>query len=299
MTVSEPSTWTDPDVIVQAGAGLAAIVAAIVVIVQTILTRKALEEAAKSRATAEAALAVARSEHRNSTFLAIEAVRSRIALNAPSAKLHVDEIIDAIYSPSITGSGYAERWPHDYVFHIGDSQRLLMVRAAVTLRNTGPRATRFTLHRAIRHGVWRAEETGRSYLAGTDVGPEDVLLEAGEAFTGYWEVTRPMHEWIEIFEVRSTGEGPGPEAVLEAYVDDGHDTGASYAYRVLLGGAALKPERPSVRETWVFAGLWNPAVNPDVGVGSGSQPTTVTAWLSKRESVPLPAAVPAVDQPES
>lgn len=292
--MNEPSTWTDPDVIVQAGAGIAAIVAAVVVIVQTVLTRKALTEAARSRATAEVALDVARSEHRNSTFLAIEAVRSRIAGNAPSAELHVEEVIDAIYSPSITGSGYAERWPDGYVFHVRDSQRLLMVRAEVTLRNTGSRAARFTLHRALRRGVWPPDERGIAYLAGTKPGPRDVLLAPGAALNGYWEVTRTMGEWIEIFEGRAAGGGSGPEAVLEASADDGQDTGASYAYRVVLGGAALKPERPDFRETWVFAGLWDATENPEAGVGTGTQPTTVTAWLSKRESVPLPDVTPNV-----
>lgn len=288
-------------VIVQGGADLIAIAAAVVIIIQTSLTRRALRESVDSRKVAEDALEVARAENQNSTFLALEAVRARIALNAPSAELHVDRVIDALFSPSQTGSDYLEPWPPGHVFHINDAGLHMTVRAAVSLRNTGARSTRFTLYGAIRTPVYEPNTQGIAEMVGTRPGPTDVLLGPGEALNGYWEVTRSMQEWISIYDARQSGDA-GPEAVLEVHVDDGQDTGSRYIYGVVLGGAALRPEKAGLRETWVFAGLWDSASGRDTGMGSGTRPVKVLTWLSKSDEIRLPDAAPTLNpaaaQPE-
>ncbi|WP_396289290.1 hypothetical protein [Curtobacterium sp. KT1] len=283
----QSSSWTDPAVVVQIGASLVAIGAVIVVIVQAVYTRKALQEAGRSRETAEAALEVARAEHRNGTFLAIEAVRARISVNAPSAELHVDEVEDRLYSPSVSGSGFPEAWTDGYVFHVKEANMRLTVRAKVSLLNTGSKATRFVLYGALRTGVHRPDDAGVPLLLGTEPGPEDVLLEPGERHVGYFEVTRSLQEWIEVYDARADGD-PGPEAALEAYVDDGLDTGASYTFAVVIGGPALIPERPGLRETWLFAGLWDPKSGHDAGIGFGTRPIVTRAWLSKTNNIAVP-----------
>lgn len=290
----QSSSWADPAVIVQIGAGLVAIVAVIVVIVQAVYTRKALQEAGRSRETAEAALKVARAEHRNGTFLAIEAVRARISVNAPSAELHVDEVEDRLYSPSVSGSGFPDAWGDGHVFHISEADLRLTVRAKVSLLNTGQKATRFVLHGALRTGVHRPDDAGVPLLIGTAPGPGDVLLAPGEQHVGYFEVTRSLREWVEIYDARVGGDS-GPEAALEAYVDDGLDTGASYTFAVVIGGSALTPERPGLRETWLFAGLWDSKSGHDTGVGSGTRPVVTRAWLSKTSNIAVPDGPSAPD----
>lgn len=289
----ETSSWTDPAVVVQIGAGFVAIVAAVVVIVQAIYTRRALEEAGRSRRVAEQALAVAQAEHQNSTFLSTEAIRARISVSAPSAELHVEAVDDRLFSPSISGSGYPEAWPAGYVFHVREAERILMVRAEVTLLNTGLKSTRFVLNRALRTAVTRTDEHGVPILIGTEPGPEGVLLKPGEQFAGYFEVSRPLREWIEVFDTRAAGDS-GPETALEAYVDDGLDTGATYVFAVVLSGAAVIPERPGLRETWVFAGLYDPRTGRDTGIGTGTRQVVARAWLSKTKGIELPDEPPTV-----
>lgn len=291
------TSWTDPTVIVQGAAEVIALAAAAIIIAQTAFTRRALRESSESRRVAEEALTVARAESRNSTFLALEAVRARIALNAPSAELYVDEIQDAIFSPSPTNSESDERWPDGHEFHIGQTQLRLKVRASVTLLNTGSRSTRFTLHRAIRRGQYSSNAYGEPVLVGTDPGPTDVLLEPGKSFQGYWEVTRSMQEWIDIYDARAAG-NPSPEAVLEVHVDDGQDTGAHYIYSVVLGGSALIP-KPGLRETWIFAGLYDASRGSYDGVGSGNRPVKVLSWLSKSDNVRLEDSAPVLAQDAS
>lgn len=279
------STWTDPDVIVQGIAGLAALVGTAVVVTQTVLTRKALREAASSRQVAEEALAIARKEQGYSALLSIEAVKSRIALHAPRADFVVDRIFDAAYAASTVPSGHPQPYPEGHIFRVTDTSLQIMIRAHVRLTNTSTYTTRFTLHEQLRYGISIPSLEGSAELKGTRPGPRDILLRAGESHSGYWEVTRTVGEWIEIYQKRQRGEKEN-EAELSAYVDDGLETGASYAFTVLLGGAALAPEQAGLTESWVFAGLYANSSTCD-GVGPGTKPTSATYWLSRSRNIPL------------
>ena len=285
------SSWTDPDVIVQLVASATAVVAFGAVVVQTVLTRKALDEASSSRRVAEEALNVARAEQSYSALLSVEAIKARIASNAPSADFTVDHIEDAAFLPSVLSSGHPQAAPDGQVFTTLAGQQIVMIRAKVTLRNTGDRAARFVLHGAIRRPVTGdPDDNGVPHMVGTRAGPRDVLLAAGESTTGYWEVNRTVDEWIAIYDARHGGR-PDEGAELVAYFDDGHDTGASCWYTLVLDGAALQPQSPALRESWVYAGLYENSLTYD-GVGSGVKPVNVRYWLSRQRNMPLPELAP-------
>ncbi len=155
-----------------------------------------------------------------------------------------------------------------------------MVRFSVTLRNTGPSATRFTLWGGLRKSVMKPG-SDLVEMVGTEPGPFDVLLQPNEKVDGYWEVTRTVKEWIEIYDERATG-SPGPESELTAYVDDGFDNGASYWFTLLLGGTVVEPAAAGLRETWA---LIHPSRTDAMDVGR--RPVTAKYWVSKRQELQL------------
>lgn len=275
-----PSSWTDPAVIVQAVAVLVAAVAAGAVIGQVILTRRALADANASLLIAKESLDVAREAQEQAMLLSVEAVKARVAVNAPSADLQARRDSLRLLAPSATSSGYPQPWPENKVFHISEADQPVTVRLSATLRNTGPKATRFTLWGGLRQSVLKPAGD-LVEMVGTEPGPLDVLLQPNEKVDGYWEVTRTVREWIEIYDERSAG-SPGPESELTAYVDDGFDNGASYWFTLLLGGTVVEPASTGLRETWV---LIHPSRTDAMNVGR--RPVTAKYWVSKSQELQL------------
>lgn len=275
--------WNDPAVLVQAVAVLVAAIAAFAVIWQAILTRRALADAASSLRIAEESLAIAREAQAHAALLSVEAVKARIALNAPQADLAVDRDEASLLSISTTPSGHPQPWPSGHVFHVNDSSLPIMVRVPVSLRNTGARATRFTLYEQLREPNWSHNSVGGAVLVDTSPGPFERLLAPGESVDGYWEVTRTLGEWIAIYDARQLGD-PDTDLEFAVYVDDGQDTGAGYSFRVLMGGTPVKPSDQGLRETWVLSESDH---RTGEGIGFGRLPARITYWLSKANNIPL------------
>lgn len=265
---------------VQAVAVLVAAVAAGAVIWQAVLTRRALADANASLRIAKESLDVAREAQEQAMVLSVEAVKARVAVNAPSAVLQAHRDSLRLLAPSTTSAGYPQPWPEDHIFHISDADQPVMVRVPATLHNTGSKATQFTLWGGLRKSVMKPG----GYLVemvGTEPGPFDVLLQPGEKVDGYWEVTRTVREWIEIYDERATG-SPGRESELTAYVDDGFDNGASYWFTLLLGGTVVEPAAAGLRETWV---LIHPSRTDAMDIGR--RPVTAKYWVSKSQELRL------------
>ncbi|MCC4909458.1 hypothetical protein [Microbacterium sp. cx-59] len=281
---SSASTWADPAVVVQAAAVLVAAIAAIAVIWQAVLTRRALNEAARSMKIAQDSLAVAREAQSHASLMSVEAFKTRIAANAPSADLEARIDTLKFLAPSTVASGHSQPWPENHLFHIRDGSQTITARVMVFLRNTGSRATRFVLHGNLRQSVYKPGQA-MIEMVGTAPGSPDVLLEPSESVEGYWEVTRTLDEWIAIYDARQSGE-QGSETEFSAYVDDGHDTGAGYSFTLRMGGTAVRPSSAGLRETWVLTGSYDFPTEPD-GIGIGRQPVTARYWLSKMQEQPL------------
>lgn len=278
------TSWAEPAVIVQAVAVVVAAVAAAAVIWQAVLTRRALSDANASLTLAKESLDVAREAQAHAALMSVEAVRARVAVNAPSADLVARRDTLRLLAPSTVPNGYPQPWPADHVFHISDAAQEIMVRIAVTLRNTGSRATRFTLWGALRSSVVKPSEAGLAEMVGTKRGPDDVLLQPGESVDGYWEVTRTLAEWIAVFDERASS-SPGPEYELTAYVDDGFDNGASYWFTLLLGGTVVEPSSAGLRETWALI-----AADRTDAMNVGRRPVTARYWISKSQELELRGA---------
>lgn len=77
------ASWSDPAVIIQAVAVVVAAVAAVAVIWQAHLTRRALRDAGESLLVAQQSLEVARQAGAHAALMSSEAVKLRIAANAP------------------------------------------------------------------------------------------------------------------------------------------------------------------------------------------------------------------------
>lgn len=274
------SWWTDPAVVVQAVAVLVAAVAAGAVIWQAVLTRRALADANTSLRIAKESLDVAREAQEQAMLLSVEAVKARVAVNAPSADLQARRDSLRLLAPSTTSSGYPQPWPEGTVFHISEADQPVIVRLSATLHNTGPKATRFTLWGALGKPVMKPGGD-LVEMVGTEPGPFDVLLQPNEKVDGYWEVTRTVKEWIEIYDERTSG-SPGPESELTAYVDDGFDNGASYWFTLLLGGTVVEPAAAGLRETWA---LIQPSRTDAMDIGR--RPVTAKYWVSKRQELQL------------
>jgi len=275
-----PSSWTDPAIIVQAVAVVVAAVAAFAVIWQAVLTRSALTDANRSLVIARDSLEVAREAQAHAALLSVEAIKARIAVNAPSADLEARRDSLRLLAPSTVPSGYPQEWPGEHIFHIKDSSQAILVRVPVTLRNTSNRATRFTLWGALRKSMFKPG-AALVEMVGTEPGPQDVLLEAGEKVDGYWEVSKTLAEWIAIYDDRQGG-NPGPESEFTAYVDDGHDNGGSYWFTLLMGGTVVRPSAPGLRETWI---LIAPSETDEIGIGR--RPVKARYWISKMQELEL------------
>ena len=264
----------------QAVAVLVAAIAAGGVIWQAVLTRRALSDANTSLAIAKESLDIAREAQAHAALLSVEAIKARVAVNAPSADLDARRDRLRLLAPSAVPSGYPQVWTSDKVFHIKDGSQPIMVRVPVGLQNTGQRATRFTLYGALRKSVVKPIN-GSVEMVGTEPGPPDVLLQPGERLDGYWEVTRTLAEWIAVHDERARGL-PGMESEFSAYVDDGHDNGASYWFTLLMGGTVVQPSAAGLRETWSL-------ISPDHadGIGIGRRPVTARYWISKMQELQL------------
>lgn len=80
--------------------------------------------------------------------MSVEAVKTRIAANAPSADPEADIESLRFLAPSTTPSGHLQQWPAGKEFHLRDGAQVILVRVAIHLRNTSNRTTRFTLRGA-------------------------------------------------------------------------------------------------------------------------------------------------------
>ncbi|KSU54822.1 hypothetical protein [Microbacterium enclense] len=274
------ASWSDPAVIVQAVAVVVAAVAAVAVIWQAHLTRRALRDAGESLLVAQQSLEVARQAGAHAALMSSEAVKLRIAANAPRADLAggVDEMV--VITPGSGIRGYRLPWPAIETFHVRDKHLPLTVRVPVILRNTGTAATRFVVWGALRQPV----EDAAGELVVMKPGPANYLLDPGRGAHGFWEVTRTLEEWIEVYDLRQRGEQI--ESDLVVHVDDGHDTGASYRFTLRMGGTLVRPSEAGLREAWRLTGAFG-TDEPD-GIGLGAQPLQVRYWLSKLQERPLP-----------
>lgn len=278
------ASWSDPAVIVQAVAVLVAAVAAGAVIWQAHLTRRALRDAGESLAVAQASLEVARRAGAHAALMSVEAVKLRIAAHAPRADLAADSSDLVVLTPDSGGRGLRLPWPETETFHIRDKHVPLTVRARVRLTNTGTAATRFVVRGALRE----ARHTGMGELVGTEEGSADYFLGPGKTVTGFWEVTRTLEEWIEVYDARIRGDQLTDDE-FTVYVDDGQDTGASYTFTLPMGGTLVRPTEEGLRETWRLTGAYG--TGEPHGIGYGGPVVTARYWLSKLQERPLPDSV--------
>lgn len=213
--------------------------------------------------------------------MSTEAVKLRIAAHAPRADLSVSASEMVALTPGSGDRGYRLPWSTAETFHVRDKQVSLTMRVPATLRNTGTAATRFVVWGTLLQPLYDAG----GMLVGTDPGAMDHLLEPGQGVSGFWEVTRTLEEWIEVYDVRQRND-PQVESDFAVYVDDGHDTGAGYHFTVRMGGTLARPSEKNLRETWRLTGPFG--VDEPDGIGFGVQPVSARYWLSKLQERPLP-----------
>jgi hypothetical protein len=247
--------------------GLAAIVTAITAVFiyfQTKETAKATSAGQHSAEAANKALALTRSQQRQTLFIAAETLKSRIDATMPSVRVIADESI--IWEPQFPGE-YRDspNWtvPYGLEFNLpADGKRPILIQVSVSILNEGPGMA----HLRFNHPITNGDETIRK-----------ADLPQGQGLNEYtYSVQLSLDEWAEIYLERRQG-GENRRFSFEVTTVHPMDTGALDLTRVGFAGTIVEPVPDKT-------GVWRLLVTPSTSDDFprvGTEPTVRTYFVSR------------------
>jgi hypothetical protein len=240
-------------------------------------------EAGERTATAATdSLELARAEQRQTRFLALEAVKTRIDASMPRITVTTDP---TVMWPPLVPSDFGAQQPVPVAAEPyrrpRDDGKPLMVRVGMSIKNDGPKAVRVTFSQELFKG------------AGVDrKGLKEAVLEPGLRVSDlYFEFSRNVGEWADIYEERDRTRAGGPEYLFYVMYIDPADNGAIDYFNVVVQGTILRPVR-NEHGAWVL--INDPAQPRDpsgegIGaIGAVVQPTKRRYFFSRTANQELP-----------
>ncbi|WP_284753184.1 hypothetical protein [Arthrobacter sp. efr-133-R2A-120] len=254
--------------------GLAAIVTAITAVFiyfQTKETAKAASAGQHSADAANEALALTRSQQRQTLFIAAETVKNRVDATMPSVRVIADKSI--IWQPQFPGEFLdSPNWsvPSGLEFNLpADGKKQILIQVSVSIWNEGPGMA----HLRFNHPITNGDET----LSGAD-------LPQGQGLDEYtYSVQLSLDEWADIYQERQQG-AESRHFSFEVTTVHPMDTGAVDLTRVGFGGTLVEPVP---EKTGVWRLLLTPSSSDDYP-GVGTEPTVRTYFVSRVDGRRLP-----------